>query len=296
MLPDMDSLALFVRAAELHSLTKAAEVSHIGLAAASRRISLLEHRFKAPLFERSPKGVELTPAGQALLAHAKTLLMHVNHMQADMGDHASGRQGSLRIFANTSAMTAYLPSDLAEFSAMHPGIRLTIREMWSQSIVNSVLAGDADIGIVLDGVATDSLSFYPYRIDRLAVVVPPSHPLAASESIRFTDVMDYDVAALEGDSSMMKLVASQAVVYEKTLRLRAQVRSFEAVCRMVQAGLGVGLLPRQAADALAPGMDLRVYSLEESWAERSMLVCVRPERITQQAIAALMEHLISVEQ
>ena len=69
MLPDIDSLALFVRSAELRSLTKAAEASHIGVAAASRRIALLEHRFKTALFERSSKGVELTPAGVSLLVH-----------------------------------------------------------------------------------------------------------------------------------------------------------------------------------------------------------------------------------
>ncbi|WP_250481747.1 LysR family transcriptional regulator [Caballeronia sp. NCTM5] len=82
MLPDIDSLALFVRAAELHSLTKAADASHIGAAAASRRIALLEHRFKTPLLERSPRGVELTPAGTSLLAHAKALLAQLNGMEA----------------------------------------------------------------------------------------------------------------------------------------------------------------------------------------------------------------------
>lgn len=70
MLPDLDSLALFVRAAELRSLTKAAEASHIGLAAASRRMALLEHRFKTPLFERSPRGVDLTPAGASQIGRA----------------------------------------------------------------------------------------------------------------------------------------------------------------------------------------------------------------------------------
>ena len=105
MLPDIDSLALFVRAAELRSLTKAADASHIGLAAASRRMALLEHRFKTPLLERSSKGVELTAAGADLLPHAKALLMEINQMQAHMQDHAKGRKGALRILANTSAMT-----------------------------------------------------------------------------------------------------------------------------------------------------------------------------------------------
>jgi len=100
MLPDIDSLALFVRAAELHSLTKAADASHIGAAATSRGIALLEHRFKTTLLERSPRGVELTPAGVALLVHANALLAQLNGMEAEMSGHASGRRGALRILAN----------------------------------------------------------------------------------------------------------------------------------------------------------------------------------------------------
>ncbi|MBM4100583.1 MAG: LysR family transcriptional regulator, partial [Planctomycetes bacterium] len=97
MLPDIDSLALFVRAAELRSLTKAAEASHIGLAAASRRIAMLEHRFRTPLLERSSRGVEVTAAGLSLLPHAKALLLEINQMQTEMRDHADGRKGGLRI-------------------------------------------------------------------------------------------------------------------------------------------------------------------------------------------------------
>src|SRR5689334_202740 len=116
MLPDIDSLALFVKAAELRSLTRAAESSHMGLAAASRRISLLEHRLKCSLFERSPKGVELTPAGATLLGHAKAMLLQLNQMQADMDDHGAGRRGHLRVWANTSTMTEFVPGDLARFA------------------------------------------------------------------------------------------------------------------------------------------------------------------------------------
>jgi DNA-binding transcriptional LysR family regulator len=140
MLPDIDSLALFVRAAELRSLTKAAEASHIGLAAASRRMALLEHRFKTTLFERSPRGVELTPAGASLLPHARALLVEINQMQADMRDHAEGSKGALRILANTSVMTEALPDDLASFAKANPDVRLIVEERWSAEIVQSLIS------------------------------------------------------------------------------------------------------------------------------------------------------------
>jgi DNA-binding transcriptional LysR family regulator len=293
MLPDFDSLALFVRAAELRSLTKAADASHIGLAAASRRIALLEHRFKAALLERSPKGVDLTPAGASLLVHAKALLMQVNHMQAEMNDHASGRAGALRVLANTSAMTEHLPSDLAAFSRLHPGLKMSVEERWSAEIVKAVLTAEADVGIIVEGTHAEGVDLIAYRTDWLAVVTPNNHELTRVENLRFVDIVDHDIVALESGSSMMRLLAEQAIVSEKTLQLRVQVRSFEAVCRMVEAGLGVGILPLQAANALAGAMGLFVRKLQEPWAERRMLICVRPERNTSGSVAMLVKHLAS---
>jgi len=293
MLPDIDSLALFVRAADLKSLTKAAEASHIGLAAASRRIALLEHRFKATLLERSPRGVELTPAGKSLITHAKAMLMLMNQMQAEMIDHAAGRKGALRIMANSSVMAEFLPGDLASFAKDHADVRLIVEERWSSEIIRAVLATEADVGIIVEGMGDEGLDTYPYRKDRLAVVVKADHSLALLRDMRFVDVLDYDVIALESGSSMMRLLTEQAVVAEKTLHLRVQVRSLEAVCRMVWSGLGVGLLPYQAANAIGKALGLVVRPLPEGWAERTMLVCVKGDRQPNTSLAQLVKHLVS---
>jgi DNA-binding transcriptional LysR family regulator len=291
MLPDIDSLALFVRAAELRSLSKAAEASHIGVAAASRRIALLEHRFKTPLLDRSPRGVELTAAGVSLLAHAKALLVQLNDMNAEMTDHAAGRKGVLRLLANTSAMTETLPEDLASFGQANPDIRLVIQERWSGDILRSLLAGEADIGIVIDGARTEGLEVFPYRNDRLAIIAPADHPLAKDSTLSFSDVLEYDLVALEVGSSMMRLLTEQAIVLEKALRLRIQVRSFEAVCRMVQVGMGVGILPYEAAKVLAESMKLSVRPMNEPWAQRKVLVCVKKDRPAKPSLTLLINHL-----
>lgn len=293
MLPDIDSLALFVRAAELRSLTKAAEASHIGLAAASRRMALLERRFRTALLERSPRGVELTPAGASLLPHAKALLHEINEMQAEMRDHADGRKGALRILANTSAMTESLPADLAAFSRLNPDVRLSVQERWSSEIVHALLAGDADVGIVVEGTKTESLETRTYRTDRIAVVMPATHPLASVPEMRFADVLDDDLVALESSASMMRLLTEQAVIEERTLQLRVQVRSFEAVCRMVQAGLGVGILPYEGSSVMGQALGLVVRPLSEPWAERNMLVCVKKERAANTSVGMLVDHLVS---
>lgn len=292
MLPDIDSLALFVRAAELRSLTKAAEASHIGLAAASRRMALLEHRFRTALLQRSPRGVELTPAGASLLPHAKALLHEINEMQAEMRDHADGRKGALRVLANTSAMTESLPSDLAAFSRLNPDVRISVYERWSSEIVTGLQAGEADVGIVVEGIVTEGLETCTYRTDRIAVVMPADHPLASVPEMKFGDVLDDDLVALESSASMMRLLTEQAVIEERTLQLRVQVRSFEAVCRMVQAGLGLGVLPFEGSSLMGHALGLVVRPLTEPWAERNMLVCVKKERAANTSVAKLVDHLV----
>jgi DNA-binding transcriptional LysR family regulator len=291
MLPDIDSLALFVRAAELRSLTKAAEASHIGLAAASRRMALLEHRFRTTLLERSSRGVEVTAAGASLLPHARALLVELNQMQAEMRDHANGRKGALRLLANTSVITDTLPKDLAAFAHHNPDVKVIMQERWSEEIVSALQAAEADVGIVVEGAAVEGLETQPYCQDRLAVVMPNNHALAAFETLNFNDVLDDELITLEGGSSMTRLLASQAVIAQRTLQLRIQVRSFEAICHMVEAGLGLGLLPEQAARVLAKGLDLTVRPFSDSWAERRMLLCVRKDRAAMPSVAKLLEFL-----
>lgn len=115
MFPDIDSLALFVRAAQMGNLTRAAEACHITVTAASRRLSLLEHQFKAKLFERHSRGLQLTPAGDRLLKLARDLVADMHHMRAEMANYASGRHAVLRVHGNTSAMTHFCPQTWPTF-------------------------------------------------------------------------------------------------------------------------------------------------------------------------------------
>ena len=274
MLPDLVSLALFLRAVESKSLSKAADQSHLALAAASRRIALLEYRYSVPLLYRSSKGVTPTPAGIALAAHARRMFDEVDKLRAAMADYAEGVKGHLRIQANTSAITQYLPHDLARFAAEYPDLKLELEECRSVEIVQALRDGRADIGIVMEGVELDGLASFPYRKDRLVAVVPRGHEMR-TRSTPFATLLKYDLVGLDGSAAMMRLLSSAAVRAEQPLRLRIQVKSFEAVCKLVQAGMGIGVLPEVAARDFVPMMGLRLIRLTDDWADRSMHVCVR---------------------
>jgi DNA-binding transcriptional LysR family regulator len=292
MLPDIDSLALFVRAAEMQNLTRAAQASFITVPAASRRLGLLEHQFKAQLFERHSRGMQLTPAGEHLLKHAREVIASVNRMRAEMGNYAQGRHTVMRVLGNTSAMAQFLPSDIARFQANNESIRVLLEESWSDEVVRRVRTGEADVGVVVEGCDVEGLWTQPYRTDQLAVVMRVDDSIAKQKKLAFSDLADRDLVGLESGSTLTRLIAEQAQALERPMALRVQVRSFEAVCRAVQARLGVGILPLAAARGLAETLKLRAIALSDEWASRRMLVCLRAEPGENDPLAKLAQHLV----
>ncbi len=291
MLTDIDSVALFVQAAELGNLTRAAEASHITTPAASRRLSLLEHQFKTQLFERHSRGLQPTPAGEHLLALARELIADVHQMRAEMANYATGQHAVLRVHGNTSAMTQFLPGDVAAFEALHAkSVRITLEECWSDEVVRRVRSGEADLGVLVEGCDISGLWSRPYRSDRLSAVLRANDPLQG-ESVPFAELLDRDLVGLEGSSTLTRLLTAQATRALRPMALRVQVRSFEAVCRAVEARLGVGILPLTAARSFAHAMRLKVVPLSDDWAHRRMLLCARSKPPAQTALGLLAAHL-----
>jgi DNA-binding transcriptional LysR family regulator len=290
MRPDPVSLALFVRIAETRSITKAAQACHIALAAASRRVTQLEHQYDVQLLYRTARGVELTPAGNALLQHARILLSQMDEMQGDITGYAQGAKGTVRIQANASALAQYLPDDLATFAARHPAIKVSLGEERSGAIVQALQAGAADVGIVMEGADASGLECLDYRADTLCAVLPRGHPLKA-RSLAFGELLDQDFVGLESNTVISQIMLEQASRAGKPLKLRVQVKSFDVVARMIQAGLGIGILPEAAARAFSASMGLRLVRLTDPWARRKMYVCTRPRASLPAPARLLVEHL-----
>jgi DNA-binding transcriptional LysR family regulator len=292
MRPDLSSLALFIRIAELKSITRAAQASHIALAAASRRVTQLEERFGVSLLHRMARGVELTPAGEALLFHARRMLEQVDQMRAEISDYSLGAKGMVRMQANASALAQYLPEDLASFAAAHAAIKVTLGEERSSAIVSALVAGATDVGIVMEGAeGAEAIELFGYRADTLVAVVPRKHALR-SRSIAFEKLLDYDFVGLESNTVISRLCSQQAALAGKPLRLRVQVKSFDVVARMIQAGLGIGVLPEAAVAAFAGSLGLRAIRLTDTWATRRMFVAVRQYAALPGAARQLVDHLV----
>ncbi|HSW05623.1 LysR family transcriptional regulator [Aquabacterium sp.] len=272
---DLVDLRLMVHIAEANSLTRGAEASHISLPAASTRIKNLEESIGTKLLYRTSQGVTLTPPGQAFVHHARTVLGQIEHLRSDLQEYAKGIKGHLRVFANTTALGEFLPPVLRSYLRAHPDVNIDLRERLSNDIIRAVSDGQTDIGIVAGLVRTESLETLPYRSDRLVLVLPRGHALAGRSSIDFADTLEYDHVGLQDTSAIHGFLRQVCDQLHKPLKLRIQVGNFEAACRMIEATVGVAILPESAARRHAQTMAISIVTLTDPWAIRAMQICVR---------------------
>jgi DNA-binding transcriptional LysR family regulator len=288
---DLVSLSLFSQVVRAGSISKGALLANLAVGAASKRMSDLEAAVGAALFERHSRGITPTAAGLALARHAQRILGDVNLLAAELHDHASGIVGVARLWANTSAITQFLPADIAAFARATPAIRIELAELNSGEIVLGVLEGRADIGIFADRTPALGLHLMPYREDRLVLVVPAGHPLAKRRSLRFEEATDFDIVSLSQGTSLAQRLQAETEAMGRRLRVRIQVRSFDAMCQMVAAGLGVAVLPADAVRALVRSLSLRQIPLTDGWARRQLLIGVRDLESLPRAARQLVDHL-----
>ncbi|SFR86451.1 transcriptional regulator, LysR family [Mitsuaria sp. PDC51] len=290
---DLVSLSLFALVARTGSISRAAALAALAVGAASKRLSDLEHALGTTLLERHSRGVSLTEAGLALQRHAQRILSDVDQMTADLSDYASGLTGVVRLWANTSAVTQFLPAQVSGFVRDNPRIRIELEEADSHEIVVAVLDGRADLGIFADRTPALGLHVLNYRQDRLVLVAPAGHPLARRKAVRWAQAVEYDFVTLAKATSLHKRLEMETETLGRRLKNRIQVRSFDAMCRMVAAGMGIAVLPDVAVEPLLKPLDLRRVALDEPWSDRRLLIGVRDLDGLPRHVRVFIDHLCS---
>lgn len=290
---DLVTLELFVAVATSKSIAQAAAAENIAASAISKRISDFESQVGTALFYRQQKGVSLTPAGEEMLRHAKDLQRLLDRIDDHMSDFAQGLRGTVRIAANTSAITQFLPEDLALFVADHPDMRIDLTEQTSDEIVMAVRDGIADVGIFSGMIPNPDLDVFTYRRDTLVVLTPKGHPLGTDGPVSFNEFSTHDLVGLQKGSSLQAFIEKRAAEQELELRTRVEVLSFDGVRRMVEAGLGIAILPLGAVEPYLTASNLRMAPVADSWAERTLRVAVRDAEALSRPIRSLMVHLTS---
>mgnify|MGYP001765863569 FL=1 len=283
---DLPDLRLVAAIADSGSLTRAADAVHLAPSSASHRLTQLEAALGVPLFARHARGLTPTAAGESLLRHARQVFAQLEQMHADLAPYASGLASQVTLFANTNAINCFLPEDLGDFLREHPQVRISLEEQPSPAIIGAVAAGQVEIGVVAAESGTAGLETRPYRQDRLVIIVAPGHPLAARRQLAFAEVLAEPFVCLHAGSAIHTFMMNHAARLGGRLDVRIQVRGFNAVCRMVAAGVGIGMVPRSAVTA-----DVRTVEISDDWAPRDLQLCVRSAAALTPAAAALLNHL-----
>jgi DNA-binding transcriptional LysR family regulator len=287
---DLVDLSLFRHVAEAGSITHGAERAHLALAAASTRIRHMEETLGAALLVRGRQGVVPTQAGRTLLQHARAILRQAERLREDLGAYAGGLAGQIRVLSNTNAQE-FLPEALSSFLATHPQVSVDLEERLSDEVVGLIGDGVGDLGIVAATVDVSSLETYPFRKDRFVLVVARDHPLARRGRISFAQLLEHEFVGLDRASALQRFLADKAARIGQPLRLRVQLRSFDAVCRLVECNVGIGIVPETTAQRVGRTMAITAVALSDPWAPRDLTICVRRLSELPPYARQLVEHL-----
>lgn len=288
---DIQTLKAFVAIADEGSITLAAARQKTVASAVSKRISEMEAQCGVSLLNRHRRGVSLTPAGVELLGHARRVLDELARLDTTLSDFGSGARGQVRVLANTSSIVQFLPDDFARFIQLHPTVKLDLEERTSDETQKILLAGLADLGILVTQQPIEGLDLRPYRTDRLVAVLPPGHPLADRAELRFADMLAYDHVGLPRGTSLCEMLLHEAKALGLPLQLRIQARSYEGLLMMVSAGIGISLLPEGSVTPFLETRRVVARPLAESWATRELLLATRSDQALTAVAKLLVDHL-----
>ncbi len=314
---DLTTLQLFAAVCEAGSIGKAADAEFIAASALSKRLSDLEASLGTALLQRHSRGVEPTAAGHSLLHHARSVLFGLEKMHAELAEFAGGVRGHVRVLANISAIVQFLPEDLGAFAKAHEHIKVDLEERVSQDVLRGVADGAADLGVCNTANGSSGLQTMPYRQDRLVLVCPRTHALAAaalgalealsksnlkknsttvlvfpsSVAINFESTLVHDHVGLHTNSSVYLAMRRAIAGTGQSIKLRIHVTSLDAMCRMIDKGLGVGVLPQRAFELMHHVGDLVAIPLQDAWATRQIELVARDFQALPPSARLLVEHL-----
>ncbi len=288
---DLADLRLFLCVVEAGSITQGAARANLALASASERLRNIEADAGVALLERRPRGVCTTEAGEALAHHARLILRQQALLKVELRDFAAGAQGTLQLYANTAALTEFLPSKLAPWLADRPRLRLDLKERTSVETVRTIAAGLAEAGIVSDAVEAAGLQLQPVAKDHLALIVPAGHRLVQRGTVSLADVLEEPFVGLAPGNALQDHIDDHARAAGHALALRIRMKTFEGLCEMVAQGIGLGIVPRGIANRHRRRYGFQTLSLADDWARRRLCLCFRDWATLSLPMQSLMAHL-----
>jgi DNA-binding transcriptional LysR family regulator len=286
----------FVEVARSQKLGQAARELFITQPALTARIQRLEQDLGVPLFVRTPTGMRLTDPGRTFLPWAVRALDAVDEGRRHVEDLARGGAGELAIGAAPAVSTYVLPALLKSFTDALPNVSLVVRTGHSEEVLDMVLRGEVEVGLVR-ALLHPQIQSVPFYEETLVLVSDPSHPFAARTRISIAEIAEAQLILFDRTSSYHGLTSLFFREAGVTPRGVMELDNIDAAKKMVQQGLGVALLPQTAvAGELADG-SLVAVRIADAEPVRRQIVAVRRKDDGEPTglVAAFMEKLSGYE-
>ncbi|RZL93468.1 MAG: LysR family transcriptional regulator [Variovorax sp.] len=288
---DLVDVCLIVNVCDGASLTRGAERTHMSTPAASARLRKVQDALGTQLFTRTSQGLLPTANGDIFIRHARLILAQIGELERELQASRATPSGSVRLFANTLAIAEFVPAALERFLLSFPGMSIDLHERASADIAKALRSGAADVGILSADMPDEGFHSVPYRTEHLVLVTRREHPLAANGPVRFVQTLGSDYVGLDEHASLQAFITNAAASEGMPMKLRIQAKNFEALCALVESGVGVGVIPASVARRHALQLQIDVVPLLDAWSVRVLKIGFRGLSAATEPSRALVEVL-----
>jgi DNA-binding transcriptional LysR family regulator len=291
---DFGQIEAFIQVSQHRSFSRAAEVLQLTQPSITARIQALERELGEELFERGGRGVRLTDAGTAFQPYVERILQTLQEGRDAVDEVRNIQLGSLRLGSAITISTYVLPGILHRFCEAFPGVDVFIRTGRSEQVLSMLLADEVHVGLVrsLANPEVEAIDLYD---DEIVLVAPPEHRFAAARGVRVAEAAGEPIVLFDRGSSYYGLINNffrQAGVIPN---VSMELDSLEATKRMVEAGLGIALLPLVTVEReMGAGTLVKVELLDAAPMKRPISLIYRRHRKLPRTVQAFIDTLIAI--
>ena len=279
----------FLAVAQWLSFTRASIELGVSQPALTVQIQQLENALGVKLLDRNKRKVALTQAGEEMIAPLERLLTDLEAIMGASRDVAELRRGIVTVAAVPSLAATLLPRAVAEFSQSYPGVSVRLRDS-GYNLMELVRAGEVDLGVGGDTHRDPEVAVQDLYAEPLCVFAPLAHPLARRRWVKLAEVTQYPVILSQRHSSLRTIL--QRALDEKELSFRRfhETSHLSTTIGMVNAGLGIAILPLRAIDCFL-STSIQCIAIREPTIERRVVIATKAGRSLSPAVQKLIEIL-----
>jgi len=288
----LQSLKMFCDVVETGSFSRAAQLNHVTQSAVSQQVRALELRYEQKLLSRSARQVTPTPAGERLFRGSKEILSRFAEVESEIRESSPEVQGACSISAIYSVGLHELNALQKDLLKLHPKVNLRLNYRRLDQVYDDIILGAAEIGLVAYPQARAGLDVHPFREDRLALVCPPGHPLAAKQKVTLQAIAACPFIAFDREAPTRKGI--DRFFRERGLELSPvmEMDNVETIKRAVELGLGVAVLPAATVEHEVAEGTLACRPVTEGNFTRPIGILVRKGKYLDRASQAVLELLM----